>query len=101
LGKYRSRLEIVANILSVVSEGAKKTHIMYGANLSYKLLNRYLGEVFNAGLVCLNGECYEITDKGQHFLEQCISLLEHKRRLNEYKDTVDDVKERLEELCSV
>ncbi|MGQ9461394.1 MAG: winged helix-turn-helix domain-containing protein, partial [Candidatus Bathyarchaeaceae archaeon] len=37
MGKYRGRLDIVADILSVVNnnDGARKTRIMYQANLSY------------------------------------------------------------------
>jgi len=45
MGKYRDRLQIIADMLSVVRGGAKKTHIMYQANLSYTLLGRYLSEV--------------------------------------------------------
>ena len=71
--EYRGRLEIIKDILQVISgarnPGSKKTHIMYGANLSYKLLERYVGEVLKAGLVCYDGVCfYVITDKGREFL---------------------------------
>lgn len=41
---YRSRYEIIADMLNVVSGRAKKTKIMYQANLSYKLLQKYLAE---------------------------------------------------------
>lgn len=41
MGKYRSRVEIVADILEVASDGALKTHIMYKCNLSYKLLEQF------------------------------------------------------------
>ena len=53
MGKHRSRLKILAKILSVVNdnEGAKKTQIMYQAYLSYKLLTQYLNDVIDAGLV--------------------------------------------------
>jgi len=40
MGKYRDRLQIIADILSVVRDGAKKTHVMYQANLSFTLLKR-------------------------------------------------------------
>ena len=70
---YRSGLEIVRDVLLVAEEagnsGSKKTHIMYGANLSYKLLTKYLEEVLNAGLVCEGESCYVITDKGRDFLQ--------------------------------
>ena len=71
LGQYRKRLEIVADILSVVKGGAKKTRIMYQANLSYKLLTLYLRFVREAGLVSTEGKGnYDLTQKGHEFLER-------------------------------
>jgi len=55
MAKYRSRLEIVADVLGVVSGGARKTQIMYQANLSYKLLVHYLKDVIKMGLVKMKG----------------------------------------------
>ena len=49
MGKHRSRLQIVADILFVVRDGAKKTQIMRRTNLSYKLLGRYPTDVIEAG----------------------------------------------------
>ncbi|NIO36932.1 hypothetical protein GTO27_04425, partial [Candidatus Bathyarchaeota archaeon] len=52
MGKYRSRLQIIADILSVVRDNdARKTRIMYLANLSWDLLTRYLNELIEAGLM--------------------------------------------------
>ena len=86
MGKYRSRLQIIADILSVVRGGARKTRVMYQANLSYKLLSRYLGEVLEAGLVRFgNDDCYELTQNGKEFLD----------RFNEYSERHRSVKERL------
>ena len=44
MGKHRSRLEILANILDVVNGNdgsAKRTQIMYQANLSFQVLQKY------------------------------------------------------------
>lgn len=71
MGQYRKRLEIIADILSVVKGGAKKTRIMYQANLSYKLLTVYLRFVREAGLVFTQGKGnYSLTQKGHEFLEK-------------------------------
>lgn len=79
---YRSRLKIVADVLSVAKGGAKKTQIMYQANLSYKLLTRYLQEVLEAGLVKLeNGEAYELTAKGFEFLREFDDYYERRQKL--------------------
>jgi predicted transcriptional regulator len=68
--KYRSRLEIIADILNAVGNGSKKTRIMYAANLSYMLLEKYLGEAIKGGLVCFNHDSYEMTEKGRSFIER-------------------------------
>lgn len=76
---YRNRMEIIRDILKVTenagTHGAKKTHIMYGANLSYTLLTKYLQETLTVELIC-QGEssCYTITQKGKEYLgnyEKC------------------------------
>lgn len=71
LGRYRRRLEIIRDILLAVSahNSAKKTHIMYGSNLSYKVLMRYFDGVLKAGLLEFDGKSeYWLTDKGESFL---------------------------------
>ena len=79
MGSYRGRLEIIADILRVVSGSPKKTHIMYGANLSFKVLQRYLAEVAEASLISFDGErrCYVLTAKGREFLEDFAELQKH------------------------
>jgi len=103
LSSYRSRLDIIADILRVVSkEGAKKTQIMYQANLSYKLLNKYLAEVAEAGLVRLQREerIYVITSKGIEFLEKYKKYLRHNKRIEKGLNDLQDHRKVLEELCS-
>ncbi len=38
----RNDLDICADILTAARAGAKKTHIVYGANLNFKLVRKYL-----------------------------------------------------------
>ncbi len=68
---YRTRIEIARDILVAAGvEGSRKTHIMYRANLSYRLLNRYLKHVLKAGLIECDGKnCYVVTDAGKAFIE--------------------------------
>lgn len=98
---YRSRFDIIADMLNVVSGRAKKTQIMYQANLSYRLLQKYLAEVRGSSLVMYErkGRCYMLTDKGRKFLQ---AYKEYSRRagyvekhLNHFK-LVEKV---LEKLC--
>jgi len=72
LSKYRHRLEIIRDILLVVSDNdsVRKTHIMYGANLGYKILVRYLDELLNLGLIeCDEKPYYFLKQKGERFLK--------------------------------
>ena len=68
---YRSQLDIIADILSAASKNAKKTQIMYQANLSFKVLQKYLKRTLAASLIAYKKEYryYSLTDKGQNFLE--------------------------------
>jgi len=69
--KYRSRGEIVSNILRVVaSSKATKTRLMYGAYLSYTQLEEYLGYVLQQGLVSHVPETnlYQLSERGMQYL---------------------------------
>jgi predicted transcriptional regulator len=102
LGNYRSRLDIIADILQVVSQKPKKTQIMYQANLSYKVLMKYLKEVRNASLINFEHEkkCYRLTSKGNKFLEAYKRYSRHQRQLERQQNEAENKKQVLEELCS-
>lgn len=68
MAKYRRRCDILADIVRVAGSGARKTKIMYFANLSYVLLTRYLEDALGAGFLRFNGGQYEVTRKGEIFL---------------------------------
>jgi len=102
MGKHRSRLKILANILFVVSDnnGAKKTQIMYQAYLSYKLLVQYLKDVTEAGLVkCGNENCYKLTPKGEKFLAKFGEYYKYRESVNEELSHIEGQKLMLEEMC--
>ena len=100
MAKYRDRLQIIADMLSIVSEGARKTRIMYQANLSYKLLCRYLSEVLDAGLVAYNDEdCYVLTAKGEEFLSRYGEYSRLCKDLEEQLGLVNGEKSVLEKMC--
>lgn len=69
----RSRLYILSKILSLSIKETKKTHIMYGANMSYNQLRTYLDFLISAGLLKIvkNGDetLYKTTVKGRLFLK--------------------------------
>src|SRR3990170_5045326 len=97
MSKYRDRLQIIADILDIASRRVRKTQIMYQANLSYRLLCRYLSEVLDAGLLSFdNREWYVLTAKGKKFLnhhekysKRCKSLEEHLNHANLEKTVLE------------
>ena len=76
-------MDIIANILEVANKGARKTHIMYGCNLSFNQLHVYLAFLEERELlksVFLQTEekndsvVYATTSKGRAFLKAYSSL---------------------------
>ena len=97
MARYRRRLQIIAEILEIVRGGARKTHIMYKANLSYKLLCKYLNEVLACGLVRVGrDERYVVAPKGEKFLQKFYLYLKRRERVHEELKAVDEEKALLE-----
>ena len=70
--KYRSRMEIVCNILDATNGGgANKTKIMYAAFLDYVQLKEYLSVLIENNLLeYLDGtQTYKTTEKGLNYLK--------------------------------
>ena len=70
--KYRSRTEIIYNILQTVRSEVK-TKIMYDSFLSYYQVKEYLTILVDYGLLQYNSDIqkFRITEKGIKFLELC------------------------------
>jgi predicted transcriptional regulator len=76
-------MDIIANILNAANKGARKTHIMYNCNLSFKQLHVYLAFLKERKLlksVPIKTEerndsvTYATTSKGRAFLQAYGSL---------------------------
>jgi predicted transcriptional regulator len=69
--KYRSRTDIVSQMLEAANGGATKTKIMYSAYLSYAQLKEYLAVLIEGGLIEHQPaeQKYRTTDKGLKFLD--------------------------------
>jgi len=71
LKPYRSRLKIVLDILTAISEeSGKVSKILLYANLSYDRLMKYLKELLEKGLIEEEMGQYRLTEKGYRFLEE-------------------------------
>jgi len=71
----RSPMEMVCDILGVVSEGpTKPTHILYKANMSWRVLSSYLDFLLKRGLIEKEDQggkrcVYTLTVKGKSILQ--------------------------------
>lgn len=67
--KNRRPTDIVADILKACANGDTKTHIMYKANLSFPLLQKYLHLLLEQGLILQSTYEYRISAHGRDFLQ--------------------------------
>ena len=69
--KYRSRTEIVGNILDAANGKATKTKIMYKSFLSYGQLKEYLSILIENNLIeyIVGTRTFKTTEKGLNYLK--------------------------------
>ena len=98
---YRGRIEIIADILRVVETSAKKTQIMYRANLSFKILQKYLTNIVEESLVSYEDKTkiYVLTDKGRKFLILYKEYSKSNKYIQNRLKNVNKQKRFLEKLC--
>ena len=66
----RNNLDICADILRVARIEAKKTGIVYRANLNFNIVKNYLQELKEKGLLKQEDGFFITTPKGFQYLEQ-------------------------------
>lgn len=100
--KNCSSLDIVREVLSIALVKVCKTRIMYGANLSYLQLEKYLSALAGNSLLSFDGaSCYLTTSTGQEFLELYENYIERSTRLmGEVERNAKD-RLRLESMCGI
>jgi len=80
VGRRRSNIEIIADMLRVGENGAGKTEIMYTANMSYHQIQKYLSYLVNQGFIHkVNIDntmvAYQVTDSGFKLLKAIDTLM--------------------------
>jgi len=71
MNKKRNDLEILATILRVARNGAKKSHIVYKANLNFAIIKDYLDRLRESGLIIGpdgKNRMFKTTEKGIEYL---------------------------------
>lgn len=68
----RDQLTIMSDLLDIVSQPQRLTHILYKSNMSYGQLSRYLEDMKEMGFVESKSKpyrAYVVTQKGKQFNE--------------------------------
>ena len=65
----RNDIDICADILRIARVGAKKTHLVYKANLNFKIIKRYLSRLSEQSLISSDNGQYITTEEGVKFLD--------------------------------
>lgn len=101
MGSYRKKMDIIADILHIAETFVKKTQIMFRANLSYKVLQKYLAELTEASLISYEDDkrCYILTNKGRKFLDIYEEYSRANRRLERRLKDARLKKRALDKLC--
>jgi len=69
LKERRGKLEIIEDVLFVARNGARKTGIVYKANLNFTRLTGYIQYLEDKDLLEISGPLYKTTSKGKEFLQ--------------------------------
>ena len=91
--KKRTKYEIIYNMLSVASEGAKKTWLMYKSNLSYEEYKKYLNLLLEKDLMYQDNKTrlFFLTEKGLILYNELQQYISVQDRLNEHLIKIKDL----------
>ena len=73
----RSKIEIFHDILMIAEHGAKKTKIVYLANLTFTRAKEYLETLQSLELIEKKSEYWVTTEKGKEFIKDFNNLKSH------------------------
>jgi predicted transcriptional regulator len=100
VSKNRCSLDIVRAMLSIASVRSRKTKIMYGANLSFHQVEKYLSFLLRSGLLEHDvASGYLITGAGREFLSLYEDYLERSKLLRQEVERNTRLRLQLENIC--
>ena len=100
VSKNRCSLDIVRAMLSIASVRSRKTKIMYGANLSFRQVEKYLSFLLRGGLLEHDVDCgYLITGVGREFLSLYEAYLERSKVVRQEVERNTKDRLQLENMC--
>jgi len=77
----RDQISIMNDLLTIVQQPQKLTHILYKSNMSYGQLIKYISEMKSMEMLIEQSipyRCFTITSKGKKFLEMIEKKVEYK-----------------------
>lgn len=74
LSTKRNSYDCLYDLLKACKGGARKSHLVYRANLNFKLIQKYLPFGLERGLVKKLKKQYFITDLGRNFIRETDKL---------------------------
>jgi predicted transcriptional regulator len=101
MGKNRDRLNIVAAILEAANFGASKTKIMFAANLSFSMLEKYLEIAVEAEFLQFDDYRYSLTERGREFLREYKNFEERYIRAQTLLESLDSERKKLTQTCDL
>ena len=66
----RNNLDIEADILDIARTGTRKTWIVYGANLNFNIVKKYIAGLLHRGFLKYDGNLYTTTPKGKEYMNR-------------------------------
>ena len=100
--RNRNSLDIVREVLSITLVKVCKTRIMYGANLNFLQLEKYLGALLGNALLSFDGDSgYLTTKSGKEFLQLYEDYLKRSTRLKGEIETHAKDRHHLENMCGI
>jgi predicted transcriptional regulator len=66
----RNDVDICADILKIARCGAKKTHLVYKANLNFEIVKKYLSRLSEQRLISSENGHFITTEEGVLFLDK-------------------------------
>jgi len=64
----RNNRDIEADILNIARTGTRKTWIVYGANLNFNIVKKYIKNLISKGFLEYDGTLYRTTNKGKEYM---------------------------------
>jgi predicted transcriptional regulator len=85
-GRRRGEIEIMRDVLEACLKGANRTKIVYGTNLNFSRLEKYLGILLSLGFIAKEDNpagsvVYKTTQAGMDFLGGCLKMQSSLRKV--------------------